>query len=424
MKFFFPDGHELVDPDYDFNRKHDLPRGIGQQNGLYAHELISPPPYDGILLSRGVIQGKGSDIDATFRDAKYKLSELQRLFRVGATEFFRIGKRPLLIMGDCGAFSYRHENEVPYSVDGVIGFYDSCRVNCGVSVDHVILGYSSKYDLDNLFGPIDIPAEWAKRQEMTLTLAHEFLKKAKSGRYNFEPIGAAQGWSPKSYAHCVAELQKIGYQRIALGGMVSLKSSDVLEVLACISTVRLPETQLHLLGLNRMDHFDAFSDFGVTSIDSTSPLTRAFKDERDNYYTDKRTYSAVRVRIADPKVTRELRQLMAEGKLTQTKALKLEEDAWNAIIGYGKHRVTLEEALNAILEYEKPFDTFSGNADRYRETLLDRPWEKCPCEVCKSIGIHCIIFRGAERNRRRGFHNLYISHRNLQQAIFAKGGSV
>lgn len=420
MKFFFPDAHELVDPDYNFARKHDPPRGVGQQDGKYAHELIDPAPYDGILLSRGVIQGKGSDTDGRFRDAKYKLSEQQRLYRVGAREFFRAGKRPLLFMGDCGAFSYRNEPEPPYTVDGVIGYYDACRVDWGVSVDHVILGYDAALDTEGLFGAAAVPADWAKRQEITITLAAEFLRKARVGRYTFEPVGAAQGWSPKSYAHCVAELQKMGYRRIALGGMVALKSTEVLDVLAGVATVRRPETQLHLLGLNRMDHVAAFRGYGVTSIDSTSPLTQAFKDDRDNYYAPGRTYSAVRVRIADPKVTRELRQLMASGKLTQTEALRLEEEAWAAVLGYAERRVSLDDALAAILRYEKPFDTDPGNAARYRETLTDRPWEKCGCAICRAIGIHCVLFRGAERNRRRGFHNLYVSYRELQQAITAE----
>lgn len=416
MRYFFPDAHELVDPGYNFARKHDPPRGIGQQEGRYAHELIDPAPYDGILLSRGVIQGKGSDSDGRFRDAKYKLSEQQRLYRTGAREFFRAGRRPLLFMGDCGAFSYRNEPEPPYSVDGVIGYYEACRVDWGVSVDHVILGYNASLDR-GLFGDAGVPEEWTKRQQITIELARDFFNKVNSGGLRFEPVGAAQGWSPKSYARCVDALQSMGYTRIALGGMVALKSSEALEVLAGVAEIRKPETELHLLGLNRMDHVEAFRGFGVTSIDSTSPLTQAFKDDKDNYYAPHRTYSAVRVRIADPKVTRELRQLMASGALSQSEALRLEDAAWSALLGYADRKVSLEDALAAVLKYEEPFDTDPGNGARYRETLADRPWEKCGCEICGAIGIHCVIFRGAERNRRRGFHNLYVTYRELQQAL-------
>lgn len=418
MKFFFPDAHELVDPGYDFARKHDPPRGVGQQDGKYAHELIDPPPYDGILLSRAIIQGKGSDRDGRFRDAKYKLSEQQRLFRRGAREFFRAGTRPLLFMGDCGAFSYRGEAEPPYTVDGVIGYYEACRVDWGVSVDHVILGYDPKADA-GLLGADGVPADWARRQEITLTLAAEFRRKVRAGRHAFEPVGAAQGWSPKSYARCVKQLQKMGYRRIALGGMVPLKSAEVLDVLAGVAELRHPETQLHLLGLNRLDHAAEFRRFGVTSFDSTSPLTQAFKDDRDNYYAPGRTYTAVRVRIADPKVNPELRRLIARGETSQPAVLRLEDEAWAKLLAFAGDRAGLEETLAAVLQYEKVFDPSLANAARYRETLADRPWEKCGCSICGALGIHSVLFRGAERNRRRGFHNLWVTYRRLQDALAA-----
>lgn len=109
-----------------------------------------------------------------------------------------------------------------------------------MSVDHVILGYDAALDAEGLFGAAAVPDDWVKRQEITITLAAEFMRKARTGRHTFEPVGASQGWSPKSYAHCVAELQKMGYRRIAPGGMVALKSAEVLEVLAGVATARRP----------------------------------------------------------------------------------------------------------------------------------------------------------------------------------------
>ena len=55
--------------------------------------------------------------------------------------------------------------------------------------------------------------------------------------------------------------------------------------------------------------------------------------------------------------------------------------------------------------------------DIYREVLADRPWKDCPCNICRKIGIHVVLFRGAERNKRRGFHNLYIFYRQLQREL-------
>ncbi len=43
-----------------------------------------------------------------------------------------------------------------------------------------------------------------------------------------------------------------------------------------------------------------------------------------------------------------------------------------------------------------------------------RPWQKCPCAVCRRWGVEVAIFRGTERNKRRGFHNLWVFNQTMQ----------
>jgi len=50
----------------------------------------------------------------------------------------------------------------------------------------------------------------------------------------------------------------------------------------------------------------------------------------------------------------------------------------------------------------------------YRRTLKDRPWTRCDCGVCRGVGVEVVIFRGNNRNRRRGFHNVRDFYRNLK----------
>lgn len=45
--------------------------------------------------------------------------------------------------------------------------------------------------------------------------------------------------------------------------------------------------------------------------------------------------------------------------------------------------------------------------DGYRETIRSRSWERCDCPICEKLGIETAVFRGNNRNRRRGFHNMY-----------------
>ena len=46
--------------------------------------------------------------------------------------------------------------------------------------------------------------------------------------------------------------------------------------------------------------------------------------------------------------------------------------------------------------------------DEHEKLMSDQPWKKCKCPVCKNLGIQVVVFRGANRNRRRGFHNTWV----------------
>ena len=52
MDFFFPDSQDQVDPSFDFEREVSSPIRVRQRDDLYAHEIVRPAPYNGVLLSR------------------------------------------------------------------------------------------------------------------------------------------------------------------------------------------------------------------------------------------------------------------------------------------------------------------------------------------------------------------------------------
>jgi len=204
-----------------------------------------------------------------------------------------------------------------------------------------------------------------------------------------------------------------GYDYIALGGMVPLKSNEILACLKAVNEVKRATTKIHLLGVTRAEHVTRFCNLGVVNFDSTSPLRQAFKGEKDNYYMMDRTYRAIRVPQLDgnPK----LRQLIASGKVGQKQAIGLERECLDRLIAYGEHKCNLDETLEAIQAYETLNEGRSPRGSSYQEVLRDRPWEECPCEICRRLGVHVVLFRGAERNRRRGFHNLHVFHRRLRR---------
>ena len=286
MKFFFPDSHDLVDPSFDFETEERSPSRIRHQHDLYAHEVFSKPPYDGILLSKAIVDGTSQGA------GKYTGPQRLRLLRTGVRSFFRLDGSKVATMGDCGAFAYVREPEPPYSVEEVIEFYDRCGFDLGVSVDHVILGFSLDEHVKKL--PRAELKGFQERREITLTLANEFLKSHRKSRLRFTPVGVAQGWSPASYSASVAALQKMGYTRIGMGGLVPLKTDEILAVLAACSESRKSKTSLHLFGVTRIDSLQAFQLAGVTSFDSTSPLLHAFKHDSKNYFTLNKEYGRPR----------------------------------------------------------------------------------------------------------------------------------
>ncbi len=409
MKFFLPDSQDLVDPSFDFERERRSVARQRQRDDLYAHEVFTTPAFDGLLVSKGIVDGFG------VLGSRYTLAQRHRLQRLGAPRFFRVERapNPLTIMGDCGAFTYVHEEEPPYSIDEVLEFYEGSRFDYGVSLDHIILGYLPLADAPGA-SKDTVPDPIRKRQELTLDLARDFLREHKAGRYSFEPLGVAQGWSPKSYAASVKALQKMGYDYIALGGMVPLKSPEVLACLAEIDKVRGPGTRLHLLGVSRTEHLAEFSRLGIASFDSTSPLRQAFKDDRDNYYADDYKYTALRIPQVEgnPK----LQRAISSGKVSQEHARRLEQASLEAMRLFEEGRRTAGQVVEVLLEYERLYDkdTKKDHAAAYEKTLTDAPWRRCPCEVCKTLKHHVILFRGAERNRRRGFHNIWTFFRQLQ----------
>ncbi|REG33194.1 tRNA-guanine family transglycosylase [Archangium gephyra] len=408
MKFFLPDSQDLVDPSFDFERERRSTTRQRQHDDLYAHEVFSTPTIDGLLVSKGIVDGFGAT------GSRYTQSQRLRLLRHGAPRFFRLERAPnaLKLMGDCGAFTYVHEEEPPYSVDEVLEFYENCRFDHGVSLDHVILEFNPGADIPG--GKNIIDASIRARQKLTLERAKEFLRKHKAGRYSFEPLGVAQGWSPKSYASAVKSLQKMGYDYIAIGGMVPLKSREILMCLEEIQTVRNPATRLHLLGVTRTEHLREFARLGVASFDSTSPLRQAFKDDRDNYYTNGLKYTALRIPQIEGNSL--LQRKILSGQIPQERARKMERACLEAmkLFEAGKH--TVRQVVEVLLEYERLCDREQkkDHAGAYEKTLTDAPWRNCPCDVCKELKYHVIIFRGAERNRRRGFHNIWTFYQQLR----------
>jgi hypothetical protein len=391
VKFYFPDSQDQVSPTYDFFHDEHSPLRVRQRDDLYAHEVLTAPAYDGILVSKAIVDGSIKGV------GKYSMPQRQRLYRLGVRGFFRLADH-VETLGDCGAFNYVNEPEPPYTVDEVLDFYEQCGFDAGVSVDHIILGYRRN--------TTDAPEEWCQRRLISLSLAEKFMAAAQRRGTALELLGAAQGWNPSSYADSVRQLQDIGYRRIALGGMVPLKTPDILACLFAINEIRSPTTQLHLLGITRFEAMAEFEALGVTSFDSTSSFRQSFMDDRDNYHTLEKNYAAIKVPQVDGNVS--LKRAILSGQVSQREAIAAERGSLYALRAMDRGECTVEEALDAVIAYEDVIGVKKSYRTYYAETLTAAPWRSCHCGLCETHGVEMAIFRASERNKRRGFHNLSV----------------
>ena len=389
MRYFIPEWDDRVDPDYDFLTDTSKEGRDSYHDDVYAHEIYPEPNYDGILVSKVIVEG-----------SKKKKALIEQM---GIHEFVRFDNtRP--VMGDCGAFDYINEYDPPFQTDEILDYYQNLGFNIGVSIDHLIVG---PYAAD--------PVERERRYNLTKRNAEEFLRKHKEGGYTFLPSGIAQGWDPKSYRDAFADLVDMGYQHICLGGLVRTTTKDIIAILKEIKPLIPDYLTVHLFGIARPDALEPFCQLGANAMDSASHLRRAWLGTGSNYFTlDGKKYAAIRIPPVDGHGVR-VKRMVAEGRGTIEQFRKLESGALKALRDYDKGALSVDATLEAVLAYDK----FIGD-DRdvhnvlYREVLEDMPWKKCDCEICRSIGIETIIFRGNNRNRRRGFHNTYVFYKQLK----------
>ena len=245
MKFIFADSLDYVDPRYDFLSDRSPSCREPYWDDAFPHEFLGYAPYDGILVSRAIVGGRQ-------RAGKYTESQAMRFRRVGAREFLRFREQDYpgsLMFGDCGAFTYNKLEYPPHSTEEMVEFYGDGQFTHGCSIDHVIFDFVE----DNDDASLDRSQleENRRRFEITSRNAEEFLAKSKRLGNSFTPMGVVQGWSPASMADAALRLVKMGYNYIAVGGMVPLRAPQIMKALEAIRGSVGNDIGLHILDLPR-----------------------------------------------------------------------------------------------------------------------------------------------------------------------------
>ncbi|GAB5550250.1 MAG: hypothetical protein SangKO_100100 [Sandaracinaceae bacterium] len=402
VKYFIPDWDDRVDPFYRFeDDEHSGGRG-SYTNEAYAHQIYSGQfdpdqevrqlNYDGLLVSRYIIDKS---------KAKRKA-----IYETGVHGYLRV-PREVPVLGDCGAFGYIKKEKPPFSTEDLLEYYQDLDFTYGVSADHLVLGPDAP---DRDF-----------RYDLTIENAIAFLREHGKRGYDWTPIGAVQGWDPASYARAAKTLVDEGYGYLGLGGLVRSKTKDVLDAVHAVRQAVGPGVKLHLFGVARIDAIPILHRMELTSFDSASPLRRAWGNSYGNYWTlQGERYAAIRIPVLGRspaaidavKSGRASRETLAEHEQAALDAVR------DCVTGPASDGSRLRAALDAVETYEHLVSPSKASLrDKYERTLRDRPWADCPCPVCKEAGVDVVIFRGNNRNRRRGFHNTYVFYEQLDAAL-------
>lgn len=391
FSYFIPEWDDLVDPDYDFETDTHSGGSGDWSNEVYAHQMYPEPNYDGILISKVV--------------AEKSKKKKERINELGVHRYLRV-PREFPVMGDCGAFGYIQEDTPPYATDEILDYYTRLGFDFGVSIDHLIVKFTE--------------AQKQERYELTIHNAEEFLRGHRERNLSWQPIGAVQGWDSKSYAEAARQYVAMGYDYIALGGMVRSTTAEILRVLKEVRQV-VPETvKIHVFGVARLSALKQFQRLGIRSVDSASYLRQAWIRDAQGYLTRTgESYASIRVPAAGKSFR--AKRIVSEGRASLRRVKKLEEDCLRVLNEYDKGRSSVEDTLDVLVEYDRLI-TSSRKVTRslMRRTLETQPWKTCPCSICRNDGIQVVVFRGNNRNRRRGFHNTFTFYRLLQEVFEGK----
>jgi len=404
--YFLPDWDDFLDRDFDFDADRFSAKERSRRNEVHCIEAMQPKTIcDGVLVSLAQLNG-GKGLLRSFRN-----DSTRGLAPVGMHHEFGLDRNELAF-GDCGAFSYVAEEVPPLSADSAAALYEAYGFDLGSSVDHI---------------PVpEVPTPNGKRKltekerrtrvAVTHSNAADFIRAVQEKRYGFDPVGVIQGLTPRDYARQVSAYAEMGYRKLALGGLVPLKDSEIVEVVDAVGKAarRLPEPitrelWVHLFGVFRPRIQSRIHRWPVVSFDSSTYFRKAWLRSDQNYLgSDGRWYASVRVPMTSDPRTR--KKILDQG-IDLVSAQAAESKALEALRRFAANMASVDETLSAVCKWDSMLKrgqaTDAALWRAYRNTLTTRVWEMCDCPVCKDLGVHVVIFRGYNRNKRRGAHNTY-----------------
>ena len=405
--YFLPDWDDLLDPSFDFEGDSFSKPSRDERNDKHCAVLMQPKRMcDGFLVSlaqRGTSKGPLRRLEGTEASALYPVN-LRSRFGLADDQF---------LFGDCGAFSYVNEETPAMTVEQAVSLYELYGFDFGASVDHIPVRQTFR-DGESRALPLE---ERQGRVDVTKANAELFIRVARERKSVFNPVGTIQALCPEQFAQSVRDYYDFGYRHLAIGGLVPLSDGKIEDIVRAVMSAAedLKERPwIHLFGVFRPKLQRLFRELEVDSFDSASYFRKAWLRSDQNYLSvDGEWFAALRVPMTSDGRTRK-RMLALEADIQQLE--RQERKVLSLLSKYDRDEAAVGEVLDAVMGYDNGLTRSSEKhsmRSRYRRTLEERPWRRCDCPFCKDVGIHMLIFRGANRNKRRGAHNTLMLYQRI-----------
>ena len=410
MDFFFPDSQDQIDPSFDFERESSSPDRVRQRDDRYAHEVISPAPYTGMLLSKALVDGPGQQVHV--RAAAPPLPP--RRPRVLPTRR-RDGPSPR----DAGRLRRLHLR--PRGGAAVLGRRGH-RLLRGVRLRLRHLGRPRHPRLH--------PRRHRRRRAAARSAARVGRPAGADARVrggvpapsprersaDFEPLGVAQGWSPTSYAHAVQVLQQIGYRLHRArrdgaaedGGDPGLPGGDR-------RTSASPRRDFHLLGVTRTELVNEFEPLRRHELRQHLAVPAGVQG-RPRQLLRASSASTSRSGCRRSTATTGSSDASSPASSIRTRAARLEQACLRRARRLRPRRMRRRGGTRRARRLRRlPRRAATDRASTERDARSDGRGSPARARSAQDVGIQVVIFRGTERNKRRGFHNLYVFNHRLHR---------
>lgn len=405
--YFLPDWDDFLDAGFDFeNDNFSAPRS--KRCEIHAINLMYPEKIcDGVLVSLG----QHMSTKGLFR--RFSPNSPEALAPRSVREHFNLSQEQLTF-ADCGAFTYVCEPVPPVTVEQAVALYEFYEFDLGCSVDHIpVCEISTGHGKKTL-----TLAERHGRVKLTRDNADRFLSEHRRTKAAFIPVGVIQGLKPEDYGAQLGDYLDMGYEVVAFGGLVPRSDQEIADVVqgAAHQLKKMRKKPwIHLLGVFRPRLQQLFREIGIGSFDSATYFRKAWLRSDQNYLAPNGKWFAA-IRVPPSHDSRTVQRLLKSG-LSEAEIRLLEGRALKALRAYDRGIIGLEECLSSVLRYDSLLVRAEAQprlAETYRRTLKEKPWQQCSCVMCRQLGIDIVIFRGFNRNKRRGAHNTLMLYRTLQ----------